>query len=385
VVVVNYREQPVGPLVFLTLFVIVCLIGMPIWALVHFGVPHSIFAGKLVMAPMLGGLFVIMIARTFSFNARVRRDPRALQWDGASLSLWQGDRVETVPWRHVLRVWITQGRKASDVSFLKIATNKAGGGLMRWSFPSRRLQLSGQSLTDLASQLEQARAGTPVTPASKSAEREEAAQRYEERLSIARGIVAIVMSVYFITLVGMIVHLSSNTMLLTPHDPLLWFSAKCAFLSVFAAWMISYVKTVRDKARADWRVAASLLRQVLFVAVSSGAMMGVWAWLAANVYVTDKTWGGHVEHGAVLMRINEPWITHRGHVNVEAHLIDRPGRDVFFAVDDSDGELLKHWHDPGYIDEPACITVPVQWAGYAIRSEVTTDTLLPKGSVSTCK
>jgi hypothetical protein len=208
--------------------------------------------------------------------------------------------------------------------------------------------------------------------------------RYEERLARARGIVAIVMSVYFVTLVGMAVHLSSNTMLLTPHDPLLWRAAKVAFLATSGVILLWYVQTITKLRPISWRVALWFLPKVMVPGLFFAGMMGLWAYLAANVYVTDRTWSGHVEHGAVLMAVDEPMITHHGRPNVEAHLLDRPGQGVFFTIDEADAQLLRHWHDPGYIDEPACLTVPVQWAGYAIRSEVTTDTPLPKGSLSTC-
>jgi len=114
------------------------------------------------------------------------------------------------------------------------------------------------------------------------------------------------------------------------------------------------------------------------------AMIGGWAYLAANVYVTARTFGGDdVEHGAVLMAV-EPGGSYNGRPSVHAHLINRPGRDVFFTIDDADANLLRHWHDPGYIDEPACVTVPVQWVGYAIRADATPDTPLPRGSISAC-
>lgn len=209
--------------------------------------------------------------------------------------------------------------------------------------------------------------------------------RYEARLANARAVVAIVMAVYFISLVGMIVYLSSSrTMLLTPHDPLLWSAAKISFLATSGAILLGYLKTVWSIVPVSRRVAIWFLGKVMAPGLFFAAMMGLWAWLAANVYVTHKTWGGHMEHGAVLMVIEGPVITHRGRPNVEAHLLNRPGLDVFFTIDQADAKLLRHWHDPGYIDEPACLTVPVQWTGYAIRSEVTTDTPLPKGSVSTC-
>ena len=193
------------------------------------------------------------------------------------------------------------------------------------------------------------------------------------------------MAAYFITLVGMIVYLSSSkTMLLTPHDPLLWNSARIAFLATSGAILLWYLKTVRSVAPLSRRVATWFLGKVMAPGLFFAAMMGLWAYLAANVYVTHKTWGGHVEHGAVLMVVEGPVITHRGRPNVEAHLLNRPGLDVFFSIDEADAALLRHWHDPGYIDEPACLTVPVQWAGHAIRAEVTMNTPLPKGSVSTC-
>jgi len=150
------------------------------------------------------------------------------------------------------------------------------------------------------------------------------------------------------------------------------------------AILLWYVKTIYGLSPMSWRVALWFLPKVMVPGIMSGAMMGLWAYLAANVYVTDKTWSGHVEHGAVLMVVLEPMITHHGQPTVEARLRDRPGQDVFFTIDVADAQLLRHWHDPGYIDEPACLTVPVQWVGYAIRSEVTTDTPLPKGSLSTC-
>jgi hypothetical protein len=387
VIVVNYQEKPVGPLLFFLLFVLVCLIGLPLWYFTRFGfhIPaHTPRAGSLIIAPVLGILYLIMIARTFAFNARVRRDPRALQWDRGSLSLWQGSRAETLPWRQVGEVSIKRGRKPSDLSFLKIVTSKPGAGVMRWSFPSGRLRLAGQSLADIASQLEQARAGNPIPPTRTPADRQEAVQRYNERLATARGIVAIVMSVYFVTLFGMIIYLSSsNTMLLTPHDPLLWLAAKSTFITVAGAWFVWYVKTVWNTPRIAWRVVVWFFPKVMIPGAFFGAMMGGWAYLAANVYVTAKTWGGHVEQGKVLM-VAELWVSHYGRPTIHAHLINRPGQDVFFTIDEADAKLLQHWHDPGYIDEPACVTVPVQWAGYAIRAEANSDTSLPKGSISTC-
>ena len=385
---VNYREQRVAPLVAFALFVLVCLIGLPLWADRHFPAHHG-FAGRTIIAPAMGLFYLLLIWRTLRFNAQVRNDPRALQWDTLGLTLWQNGRTERVQWPQVGDVSIQQGRQPSYPSFLKIATRSADGRQRLWRFSSGRLQLSGQPLGKLAEQIEQARNGkvVPAAPAASAVppDRQAANERYEQRLGKARAIVAIVFSIYFVTLAGMAVHLWDNTMLLTPHDPLLWKAAKIAFIATSAAILLWYVQTVRSLPVTSWRVALWFLPKVMVPGLFFAGMVGLWAYVAANVYVTDKTWSGHVEHGSVLMVIHEPWITHRGHVNVEAHLIDRPGQDVFFALDDSDGELLKHWHDPGYIDEPACITVPVQWTGYAIRSEVTTDTLLPKGSVSTCK
>ena len=387
VVVVNYKQQRIVPLFSFMAFVLVCLIGLPIWTAVRLGAPQGPYAGKLLVAPLFGLCWLFLIARTLSFNARVRRDPRALQWDALGLNLWQDGRAERLQWVQVGQVSILQGRRPSYPSFLKIATKGADGRPRNWRFSSSRLQLSGQPLGNIAEQIERARSGDPapagaIVPAQR--DRQAANERYEQRLAKARAIVAVVMSAYFITLVGVIVHLSSNTMLLTPHDPLLWQAAKIAFFGTSGAILLWYVKTIYGLWPMSWRVALWFLPKVMVPGIMSGAMMGLWAYLAANVYVTDKTWSGHVEHGAVLMVVLEPMITHHGQPTVEARLRDRPGQDVFFTIDVADAQLLRHWHDPGYIDEPACLTVPVQWVGYAIRSEVTTDTPLPKGSLSTC-
>jgi hypothetical protein len=383
VVVVNYREQPVGPLLLFLLFVLFCLIGAPIWALIHFGAPHSPMAGKLLLVPVFGVLFLFLITRTLSFNARVRRDPRALQWDDINLSLWQNGRAATLPWGQVRGISVKQGKRASDLSFLNIATNKPGGRVMSWSFPSGRLNLAGQSLPDLANQLEQARSGTIAL--ARPVNRDEASALKQKRVASARSTVVVVTSVYFVTLFVMIIYLlSSRTMLLTPRNPLLWLAAECAFFPVFGAWLLSIAKTFRKVPSVSWRVAASFLPRMLFVAFMAGVMAGFWAYLAANVYVTAKTWSGPIEHGSVMMVVKEPMITHHGRPTVEAHLLGRPGLNVFFALDEADAQVLRHWHDPQYVDEPACLTVPVQWVGYAIRTETSGDEPLRKGSLSRC-
>lgn len=374
--------MPVGPVIFFLLFVLVCLIGMPTWGLIHFGAPHAAFAGKLILAPLMGFLFLIMIARSFIFNARVRRDPRALQWDGAKLSLWQNGRAETLPWSQVVRVWVKAGKGPFDLSFLKIATLKPGAGVIRWSFSSGRLKLEGQSLADLATELERTRAGNPIVPI-RPAVAPEGNARYEQRVASARAGVAIFTSVYFVTLFGMVTYLWSPTTLLTPHDPLLWLSAKCAFFAVVGVWLLWYANTVREKAWGIWGVAAWFLPRVLFTAIGSGAMMGLWAYLAANVYVTAKTWGGHIEQGAVLMAA-EPAVSFHGRPAIYAHLTDRPGQNVLFTIDPADKKSMDEWYEPGVPENAACVTVPAEWAGHAIRAEANSDTPLPKGSVTGC-
>lgn len=381
--VINYREMPVGPVLFFLLFVLVCLIGMPTWALIHFGAPHDPFAGKLILAPLMGVLFLITIARTFIFNARVRHDPRALQWDGGNLSLWQNGRGETLPWPQVVRVSVKAGKRPSDLSFLKIATLEPGAGVSRWSFSSGRLKLEGQTLAELANELERARAGNPVAPV-RTASAADGDAEFAQRVASARAGVAISTSVYFVTLVGMVVYLSSpRTTLLTPDDPLLWLSAKCTFFSVVGVSLFWYVKTVREKAPGAWLVAASFLPRVLFTAIGSGAMMGLWAYLATNVYVTAKTFGGHTEHGAVLMAA-EPAVSFHGRPAIYAHLTDRPGQSVLFTIDPADKKSMDEWYEPGVPENAACVTVPVEWAGHAIRAEANSDTPLPNGSVTGC-
>jgi hypothetical protein len=208
---------------------------------------------------------------------------------------------------------------------------------------------------------------------------------YKPRLIGPRATVVVTMSVYFVTLAAMAIYLmSSRTMLLTPRDPLLWSAAKMAFLATSGPVFIWYVRTVSRISGVSRRGAIWFLGRVMGPGLFFAAMMGIWAYLAANVYVTANTWGAHIDHGAVLMAVEGPVITHRGRPMVEAHLLDRPGRDVFFTIDEADAQLLRRSHDAGYIDEPACLTVPVQWSGYAIRAEVTMNQPLPKGRVSTC-
>jgi hypothetical protein len=154
--VVNYRELPVGPIVFFLLFVLGFLIALPLWALHHYGVPqHN--PGKMIVAPFMGLFYVVMAVRAFRFNARVRVNPRALQWNSQGISLWQGNRAETVPWSRVSSVSCRLGKRRTDVSFLKIATARADGRVQQWSFSSKRLDLGGQSVGDLARLIEQAR------------------------------------------------------------------------------------------------------------------------------------------------------------------------------------------------------------------------------------
>ena len=381
---INYREQRVAPLIAFLLVVPVIFFLLPLWVDRHLGGHHS-QTGRVLMAAAMGVFYLFLIVRTLSFNARVRGDPRALQWDTLGLSLWQDGRSERMQWPQVDEVRVQKPSTPRYPTYLKIRTRKPDGRLERWSFPSGKLQLAGQSIDSIAAQIQSAREGQPVAHVvPRPVDPRLSNPRYEERLAKARVIVAIVMLVYFVTLVGMIAHLTSNTMLLTPHDPLLWASARTAFLITASAILLWYLKTLSDLWPISWRVASWFLGRVMVPGLTFSALMGAWAWLAANVYVTDRTWGGRVEHGAVLMVVDEPMITHRGRPNVEAHLMDRPGRDVFFVIDEADAELLRHWHDPGYIDEPACITVPVEWSGYAIRSTITTETPLPKGSLSTC-
>lgn len=379
--VVNYKPVPIGPLLFFLAFVVVCMIGMPVWEIREFGVGHSPFGGKLILAPIIGVAYLALVVRTFTFNARVRRDPRAIQWNSGGISLWQNGRQETVPWSSVSEIGL-KGRSA-DRSYLRIVTSKPGGGVMRWLFSPGRLQLAGQSLPSIARLIDQARGGQPVI-ARAPVVADAAAKRRSEKVDRARGIVVIITSVYFVTLIGMLIYLSSShTTLLTPHDPLLWLSAKCAFFATLAAWSVGYFKTVWDNAWGAWRVVASFLPGWLFVAFGSAAMMGVWAYLAANVYVTQKTWGGHVEHGAVLM-VAEPWVSHHGRPAIHAHLINRPGQDVYFMIADADKKSMDQWYRPDVPEDRACVTVPVEWAGYAIRAEVTEDDILPPGSVTGC-
>jgi len=382
--VVNYREQPVGPLLSFLAFILICLIGLPLWAGRHFGAPQNFPAGKLVLLLVMGVLYLILVVRTFMFNARVRRDPRALQWDERGLSLWSGARAETLSWPQVRQISIKLGRSASNLSFLTIVTGAPGGEVSRWTFSSGRLRLAGQSLPDIALQLEQARTGQKVTAVTPP-DRQAANARYNERLAATRGIVAIVMSVYVITLVGMLVYLSSSrTTLLTPRDPLLWRCAVIGFFGTACAILLWYVKTIADNAPISRRVALWFLCRIIVPGLFFAAMIGGWAYLAANVYVTARTFGGDdVQHGAVLLAV-EPGGSYSGRPIVHAHLINRPGRDVIFTIDDADANLLRHWHDPGYIDEPACVTVPVEWVGYAIRAEASPDTPLPRGSISAC-
>src|SRR5437588_460 len=125
VVVVNYKQQQVVPLFFFMAFVLVCLIGLPIWTAVRFGAVQGPYAGKLLVAPIFGLFWLFLIARTLSFNARVRRDPRALQWDALGLNLWQDGRAERLQWPQVGQVSILQGRRPTYPSFLKIATKGA--------------------------------------------------------------------------------------------------------------------------------------------------------------------------------------------------------------------------------------------------------------------
>lgn len=383
---VNYQERPLAPVLAFLLFVLVCMIGLPLWyySAVKLHAPaHAASANGVLVLPLLGLFWLIAIARTFSFNARVRRDPRALQWDGTILSLWQGGRAETMPWQQVKQVSLRRGKRASDVSILRIMSDKPGGGMAFWSFPSGRLQLAGQSLTAIANQLEQARRGNPVPPASIAADPMEAARR-DKRIAKARVIGTIMMVAYFTTGAGMAAYLfSSHTTLLTPFDPLLWLSAKIGFFAVSAAWFGSYAKSMWQLWMRSRRVFAWFFPKVVFTGLMSGVMMGGWCYLAANVYVTAKTFGGVVQRGAVLM-IARPDVSFHGHPTVEARLMNRPGRVVVFTIDEADKKSMDQWYRPGVAEDTPCVTVPVEWAGRAIRSEVTMDDPLPPGSVSGC-
>jgi hypothetical protein len=381
---INYREQRVAPLVAFLLFVPGCLIVLPLWAGRHFGAPHGALAGKLIIAPIFGLFYLFLIARTLSFNARVRRDPRAFGWDSLGLNLWQNGRAERIQWSQVGDIRVQQPARPNYPAFLRIATRKADGRVTRWSFPTTKLQLAGQSIDNIATQIEQARSGGPVMATAAPAVGRPSDERYEKRVASARAIVAVVMSAYFVTLVGLIVYLSSpDTVLLTPHDPLLWLAARIAFFGTSGAILLWYVKTISNISPMSWRIALWFLPKVMVPGLFFGAMMGFWAYLAANAYVTAKTFGGTVHHSAVRMVV-EPGASLRGRPTVHAHLINRPGQDVLFTVAEGDEQVLQHWHDPGYIDEPACITVPVQWSGYAIRAELRWGAPLPAGSVTAC-
>jgi hypothetical protein len=162
--VVNYREQRIAPLIAFLLFVPVCLILLTLWADRHFPHESQGFSVRALIGPAMGLFYLFLIARTFRFNARVREEPRALQWDPLGLSLWQDGRSQRVQWPQVAEISVQQGRRPSYPSFLKIATNGPDGRLTRWRFASTRLQLSGQPLDKIAAQLEQARDGKPCSP-----------------------------------------------------------------------------------------------------------------------------------------------------------------------------------------------------------------------------
>src|SRR3569833_1360555 len=156
--VVNYREQRIAPLVAFLLFVPVCLIFFPVWEARHLAGDGG-FAGRVLIAPAMGLFYLYLIFRTFTFNARGRRDPRALQWDALGLSVWQDGRSARVQWAQVDEVSIQQAKRQTNPSFLKIATRAADGRHQRWRYASSRLQLAGQPLDRIAAEIEHARNG----------------------------------------------------------------------------------------------------------------------------------------------------------------------------------------------------------------------------------
>lgn len=383
---VNYQERPVAPVLAFLLFVLVCFIGLPLWhySTVKLHAPaHAASSNGVLVLPVLGIFWLVAIFRTFSFNARVRRDPRALQWDGATLSLWQGGRSETMPWQQVRQISLRRGKRASDVSMLRIMSDAPSGGTAFWTFPSGRLQLAGQSLAAIANQLEQARRGNPAPPPSTAAGPLEAMRR-EERIAKVRVIGTIIMVAYFITGAGMAAYLfSSHTTLLTPFDPLLWLAAKLGFFTVSISCLGSSAKSMWQLWMRSRRVFAWFFPKILFTSLMCGIMMGGWCYLAANVYVTSKTFGGVVHHGTVLM-IARPSVSLHGHPTVDARLMNRPGRVVTFTIDEADKRSMDQWYRPGVPEDTPCVTVPVEWAGHAIRAEVTMEDPLPPGSVTGC-
>jgi hypothetical protein len=384
--VVNYKPRPVGPLLFFLVFVLVGLIGMPVWAESHLDVRSGPFAVKIMLAPLLGLFYVAMVVRTLRFNARVARDPRAIEWNADGMTLWQDRREQSVPWSQVAEIAYDPGKTAADFSRLKILTSKPDGGVTQWIFSSGRLDLTGQSLPGVARLINQARAGKAAPPASAAPpfDRDLIIERSRQRADVARSVVAIVISVYFVTLAGMAIYLwSSKTTLLTPSDPRLWLAAKFGFFATFGGMAVWFIALTWNISLGAMRLASRIVVGWVVSWLTFGVMIGGWCYVAANVAVTALAFSGNVHHGAVLLAA-EPAVSFHGRPAIYAHLTDRPGRVVLFTIDEADQKLLEEAHEPGVPDEPACVTVPVEWSGNTIRAEATSDRPLPAGSISAC-
>jgi hypothetical protein len=382
--VINYKPRPLAPLLAFSLFVVMGLLVAPIWYLHHSGLPvvGQLWGGRVLVAPLMGIFCLALVAKALRFNARVRREPRAMQWDGRGISLWRDGRTATFAWPQVGPVSIRKGARAGNPNCLDVTTEAPGGAWTEWRFLNDRLQLAGQSLPGIAGLIEQARAGGPAFGSAAPADADLAAQQRQDAATAARGWAAILFCLYFATFAAMLLYLaSSHATLLTPTDPRLWAIAKVGFMVAFAAVLLWYVKLC-------WNVpltssAMSIVPAMLMSGVVLGAMTGGWAYVAAEIVMTVNSLSGPVEHRTAFLSVRLDGRRHN-HPIVRGQLLGQPGRDVSFTIDAADEALIERAHIPGRRDQPWCLALPVEVAGRTIRTEASEDVAPPAGSIRAC-
>lgn len=388
--VVNYRPQPLAPLLVFALFVFLCLVAAPLWYFGKFGVHadgvSAFFVSRALVAPIGGGVFLFLVARTLQFNARVREDSRALTWNSTGISLWRGSQSETVPWDRVRNVQVqrSNGPLFGSRKWLEITAAEPSGALRKWRFSPIRLQLAGQSLSDLAALIEQARSGSPAFPNAPSPAAAPDGQSREDAVAAARGKVAIVVSIYFITLVGMALYIASlPTTPLSPPDPRQWICAKLAFFAAGALTLLWCIVASWKTPILPSRPGLQAVPGFLMIAATIGGLVGGWVYLVTEVAIIHATSSLPVRHGTAILSVKRDGVR-EGWQRVRGQLRGQSGREVTFLIGPADLAAMDAARNPDGPDKPSCLAVPAEMAGTAIRADAREDTLLPPGSIRPC-
>jgi hypothetical protein len=183
----------------------------------------------------------------------------------------------------------------------------------------------------------------------------------------------------------MMSEIANPTTLLTAADPRIWLAAQMGFFFAPVAVLLIFAKALWNAPRITSNVAFVVILLTL-LSTPGGLFTGAWAYEAAKLYVTHKTFGsGEVQRKVELFKILRGRTKRNGEYNLTVAIPYNGDKQVTFTVDPTDFSLFEQQDELDRRLLKLCLAVPVEKAGGAVRADAVYGSAIRRGSARPCE